>query len=201
VERSARVAINAAKAKPGETAAELTQRAQALAVTTQGDRNHKGKDASVELLGQTAANVTEAQYNLDQYLPTTLRVIGLIGRTAITNLKYHSTVATDQAHPDERVEAGLAKALAQRWQQRPDPTSTAEPLVLSRLSTALSYFVSGNSLIALNGSTAAAGSDPGAASRDRIVNEQTFDTQVQVATGENATMARQSGTPASRARS
>lgn len=63
--------------------------------------------------------------------------------------------------------------------------------MLSRLSTALSYFVSGNSLIALNGSTAAAGSGLGAASRDRILNEQTFDTQVQVATDENGTMSRQ----------
>ncbi|MEI6622282.1 MAG: S16 family serine protease [Actinomycetes bacterium] len=130
--------------------------AYALAVTTRNALTDAASKPNADVIGQSAANLMEAHYNLYEYLTTTVQAVGMIRRTPITNtpttlsqldsyaqllaqagdanLKYHATVDSDQAHPDERIETSLANVLAARWQQRPDPTSMgpacgAEPTV------------------------------------------------------------------------
>ncbi len=157
-------------------------------------------------LGRAAADLAEARYNLDIYLPIAVEAVGLVGRTPMgegtserlaqyadlladageANLAYADSLSeTDAAVSGASAERGVAEQLRARWAGLDDQPGT-QAVVVERVASALAFFVSGATLTAGHAATSSVGTGVGRAARVRVADQDFFANQVAVASDEVA---------------
>ncbi len=169
--------------------------------------------ATLKTLGYAAGDLASVDYAILTYLPISIKAVQATGRKQVSdppralatlstyasflaeaskantnyyNAAYKTARATD-VH-DETAQRN--SALAQRWDQQ-SGTGTDQSAVLTRLSTAISYFIASTQLVADEGVVAALGFQPGTAlSKLQILDENTFSAQSKAANDGNHEQAR-----------
>jgi len=171
-----------------------------------------------EELGQIASDLANAQYDLDRYLPICVTSVGTLGapssagvppqgleqlaayanllsEAGAANLEYFRRTAADESttEPDA---LRSAKVLEARLNGLPTADSNDQAAVLTRLSSALSYFVLGTELVAASAATTEITASQATDSKLAITNQRAFDLQVDVATTRTNTVAAELGSRA-----
>lgn len=171
--------------------------------------------------GQAAADLAQAQYDLDHFLPISVRTVALVGQLSLVgpgdlvellaayaelvadagaaNLSYFDQVVapTTNTAPSE---AQTAVVLRDRWAELAADSGADQGAVVTRMATALSFYVAGATAVAIASAPAAAApaATPSDATPDgatanpwRIADQRAFTTQVDVATEETAAVSGQ----------
>jgi len=168
-----------------------------------------------EELGQIASDLANAQYDLDRYLPICVTSVGTLGgpgsagvppqgqeqlaayanllsEAGAANLEYfRRTAAAESTTETDALRS--AKVLEARLNGLPTADSNDQAAVLTRLSSALSYFVLGTELVAASEATTEITASQATDSKLAITNQRAFDLQVDVATTQTNTVAAELG--------
>lgn len=163
-----------------------------------------GGPMDADALGLVAADLAEARYDLGEYLAASIEVLGevgtvplgahadalaqlstyagLLGQAGDANREYDERAVRPSAPTEDQAEVARTEALGRRWIALSSAGGDDQVAVVTRLSTALSYFVAGTTLVTTTRATAP--SEPGATAdaRLRISDPAAFGAQVDVAT-------------------
>ncbi|MDQ1247965.1 MAG: Lon proteolytic protein, partial [Actinomycetota bacterium] len=166
-----------------------------------GDRVDESRQSPMraDVLGEVAADLARAEYDLATYMPdsltaatmsaghptldASLATLGVyadaLAQAGSANLAYLDSMGAD----DDRTvspEASIARALADRWPTL--STDSAQGPIVTRLTTALSYFVASATAVARADAPPTSPTNRNAA----LIDPSAFSTQVAVATDETA---------------
>ncbi len=162
--------------------------------------------ATLKSLGDAAGNLASVDYDAFTYLPISIKAVQATGRKQVSdparalttlssyasflaeaskaNTNYYNATHKTVPATDVSEDAQRNSALARRWDEL-SGTGTDQSAALTRLSSAISYFIVSTQLVADEGVVSALGSNAGALSELQILDENTFSAQSKAANDGN----------------